>query len=282
MNHSGQPLPIPTVTPFIEPGVYASTHAALGRVPMATAANRRAIRQPTAGRIGTGTVIGDFAVIYAGVFIGADCQIGDHAVIREDTRIGARCVVGTKADIQYGCTIGDDVRILNEVQIAGGSTIGRGSFIGPGTQSANDSQVARHDLADYRDRGQVGITIGEFVFIGAGAILLPGITIGDRAIIAAGAVVTKDVPAGEKWSASGVRAFPMSSARAGLMGTDSVEAIMPLRRGPDGKLGACRPPPPHDHCVGCRARHECAEANQCRAMTPPTGWLARQLWRCFG
>lgn len=215
-RYAGVPLSIPVVTPFIEPGVYVSTHAALGRVPLATAANRRPVRQPTAGRIGSGTVIGDFAVVYAGTFIGADCCIGDHAVIREDNRIGARCVIGTMADIQYGCTIGDDVRILNEVQIAGGSIIGRGTFIGPGTQTANDSQVARHDLADYRDRGQAGITIGEFVFIGAGAILLPGITIGDRAIIAAGAVVTKDVPAGQKWSAPGVRAMPSAYWVGGL------------------------------------------------------------------
>lgn len=206
---SAESLSLPRVAPFLEPGVYISDRAALGRVPMPTLANRRPVRQPTAGRIGSGAVIGDFAVIYAGTFIGADCCIGDHAVIREDNRIGARCVIGTMADIQYGCTIGDDVRILNEVQIAGGSTIGRGSFIGPGVQTANDSQVARHDLADYQDRGQAGITIGEFVFIGAGAILLPGITIGDRAIIAAGAVVTRDVPAGGR--VAGVPARPIST-----------------------------------------------------------------------
>lgn len=202
--HAGRALPIPVVTPFIEPGVYASTHAALGRVPLATLANRRPVRQPTAGRIGSGTVIGDFAVVYAGTFIGRDCQIGDHAVIREDTRIGDRCVIGTKVDIQYGATIADDVRILNETQIAGGSIIGRGSFIGPGVQTANDPHVARHGLDDYRDRGQVGVTIGEYVFVGVGAILLPGVKIGDRAVIAGGAVVTKDVPAGASVKASGV------------------------------------------------------------------------------
>jgi maltose O-acetyltransferase len=34
------------------------------------------------------------------------------------------------------------------------------------------------------------------VFIGMGALILPGVTIGDNAIIGAGAVVTKDVSAG--------------------------------------------------------------------------------------
>ena len=40
------------------------------------------------------------------------------------------------------------------------------------------------------------IQIGHRVWIGGGAILLPGITVGDDAVIAAGSVVTKDVPAG--------------------------------------------------------------------------------------
>lgn len=40
------------------------------------------------------------------------------------------------------------------------------------------------------------ITIGNNVWIGGGAILLPGVTIGDNAVIAAGSVVGRDVPAG--------------------------------------------------------------------------------------
>ncbi len=38
------------------------------------------------------------------------------------------------------------------------------------------------------------INIGNNVWIGAGAIVLPGVTIGDNSIIGAGSVVTKDVP----------------------------------------------------------------------------------------
>jgi len=39
------------------------------------------------------------------------------------------------------------------------------------------------------------VTIGRNVWIGRGAVLLPGVTIGDHAVVAAGAIVTKDVPA---------------------------------------------------------------------------------------
>jgi maltose O-acetyltransferase len=39
------------------------------------------------------------------------------------------------------------------------------------------------------------ITIGNNVWIGGGAIILPGVTVGENSVIGAGAVVTKDVPA---------------------------------------------------------------------------------------
>ena len=38
------------------------------------------------------------------------------------------------------------------------------------------------------------IHIGKRVWIGSGAIILPGVNIGDNSVIAAGSVVTKDVP----------------------------------------------------------------------------------------
>lgn len=40
------------------------------------------------------------------------------------------------------------------------------------------------------------IVVGHGVWIGAGAVILPGVTIGEHAVVGAGAIVTKDVPAG--------------------------------------------------------------------------------------
>ncbi len=43
------------------------------------------------------------------------------------------------------------------------------------------------------------ITVGNNVFIGMNAVLMPGVTIGDNVVIGAGAVVTRDIPSGEVW-----------------------------------------------------------------------------------
>ena len=41
----------------------------------------------------------------------------------------------------------------------------------------------------------IPVHIGENVWIGANAVVLPGVTIGDNSVIGAGSVVTKDIPA---------------------------------------------------------------------------------------
>lgn len=178
-------------------GVKLKTGCVIGTSPLVTTANRRPLdRNWSCTRIGDRTAIQPFVCIYIDVHIGEDCCIGNHASIREGVRIGKRCVIGSHADIQYDVQIGDDVRVLNQAQIAGGTTIGDGSFIGPGVQTANDPYLYHEDLADYKYQGHVPPVIGKRVFIGVGAIILPGVNIGDGARVAAGSLVTHDVPAG--------------------------------------------------------------------------------------
>lgn len=40
------------------------------------------------------------------------------------------------------------------------------------------------------------VSIGDYVYIGSGSLIMPGVTIGDNVLIAAGSVVTKSVPSG--------------------------------------------------------------------------------------
>jgi maltose O-acetyltransferase len=88
--------------------------------------------------------------------------------------------------LNFNCVILDVVAV----------TIGDRTQIGPAVQI----YTADHprDLAGRRSGAEFGrpIHIGADVWIGGGAIILPGVTIGDGALIGAGAVVTRDVPAG--------------------------------------------------------------------------------------
>ncbi|MGN8000960.1 sugar O-acetyltransferase [Sphingomonas sp. 22176] len=88
--------------------------------------------------------------------------------------------------LNFGCIILDVVAVR----------IGAGALIGPGVQIL----TADHPR-DPATRGQMlecgrPVTIGRNVWIGGGALVLPGVAIGDDAIVGAGSVVTRDVPAG--------------------------------------------------------------------------------------
>jgi maltose O-acetyltransferase len=72
--------------------------------------------------------------------------------------------------------------------------IGDFTLFGPAVQI----YTAMHPLdAAERRRTEYGkpVAIGRDVWVGGGALILPGVTIGDEAVIGAGAVVTRDVPA---------------------------------------------------------------------------------------
>lgn len=73
----------------------------------------------------------------------------------------------------------------------GSISIGDGTMIGPNVIIATDN----HDMQNKMILVCKGVEIGEKVWIGAGARILPGVHIGDNAVVGAGAVVTKDVEA---------------------------------------------------------------------------------------
>ncbi len=88
--------------------------------------------------------------------------------------------------LNYGCVLLDVCPI----------TIGPNTQIGPGTQVLTaDHPRDPEPRAKGLEMGQP-ISIGANVWIGGGALLLPGVNVGDDAIIGAGAVVTRDVAAG--------------------------------------------------------------------------------------
>ena len=100
----------------------------------------------------------------------------------------------------------------------GGLTLGDNVLVGPGAICVTgDHDFKRVDL-EAVDQDYTGrpIVIGDNVWIGAGAKVLGGVTVGPRAVIAAGAVVTRDVAPGSV--VGGVPARPLA-AGAGSPGT---------------------------------------------------------------
>ena len=113
-------------------------------------------------------------------------------------RMGKDVAVNTPfwCDYGYNTTVGDYFFANHNCQILDGGkvTFGDHVFIAPNCTFT----TAEHALdAEQRNEGlevALPITVGNNVWIGAGAIVLGGVTIGDNAVIGAGSVVTKDIP----------------------------------------------------------------------------------------
>ena len=75
-------------------------------------------------------------------------------------------------------------------------TIGALALLGPNVQLLAADHPRDPELRRSGLESAAPVTVGENVWIGAGAILCPGVSVGDDSIIGAGAVVTRDVPAG--------------------------------------------------------------------------------------
>ncbi len=114
-------------------------------------------------------------------------SVGDGTVIRPffACDYGYNIRLGRNAFINFNCVFLDCAPI----------EIGDNLQMGPAVQI----YTAAHPLeADVRRSGLEyarPIRIGNDVWIGGGAIILPGVTIGDRSVIGAGSVVVRDVPA---------------------------------------------------------------------------------------
>lgn len=114
--------------------------------------------------------------LLAGVKIGSGSRLhmGTQFFYPAGVRIGRGTVIGQNAflDGRAKLTIGDHVDIASDVMIYN-----------------SEHNIHSEDFAPIHSP----VVIGDYVFIGPRAIILPGVKIGKGAIVAAGAVVTKDV-----------------------------------------------------------------------------------------
>ena len=124
--------------------------------------------------IGAGTKIWHFCHVMPGAVIGERCNLGQNVVVMSGTRMGANCRIQNNVSIYEGVELEDDV------------------FCGPSMVFTNVINPRSHVSRKHEYRRTL---VRRGATIGANATIICGVTLGEYSFVAAGAVVTKDVPA---------------------------------------------------------------------------------------
>ena len=136
------------------------------------------------------------AVIDDGCTIGKGTKIWHFSHIMSHCELGENCNIGQNCVISPQVVLGKNVKVQNNVSIYTGVTCDEDVFLGPSMVFTN---VVNPRSAVVR-RGQYTKTnVGKGASIGANATIVCGHDIGEFAFIGAGAVVTKNVPAYSLW-----------------------------------------------------------------------------------
>jgi UDP-2-acetamido-3-amino-2,3-dideoxy-glucuronate N-acetyltransferase len=138
------------------------------------------------------TLIHASAIIDQGATLGPGTRVWHFAHVCGGARIGAACSLGQNVFVGNDVLVGDRVKIQNNVSVYDAVTIEDDVFCGPSMVFTNvynpRAAVVRKD--QYRRT-----LVKRGATVGANATIVCGVTIGEYAFIAAGAVVNRDVKA---------------------------------------------------------------------------------------
>ncbi len=115
-------------------------------------------------------------------------EVGENCYVEPPLHANWGCNThfGKSVYANFGLTLVDDAHIY----------VGDYVMFGPHVTVATAGHPIAPELrADKVGQFNIPVRIGNNVWIGAHAVILPGITIGDNSVIGAGSVVTKDIPA---------------------------------------------------------------------------------------
>ena len=132
------------------------------------------------------------AIVDAGATIGDTTRVWHFVHVCGGARIGAGCSLGQNVFVGNDVVIGNNVKIQNNVSVYDAVTIEDDVFCGPSMVFTNvynpRSLIERKD--QYRNT-----LVKKGATLGANCTIVCGVTIGEYAFIGAGAVINKDVPA---------------------------------------------------------------------------------------
>ncbi len=132
------------------------------------------------------------AVIDEGCEIGAGTRIWHFSHIMQNCKIGQNCNLGQNVVVSPEVVLGRNVKVQNNVSIYTGVVCEDDVFLGPSMVFTN---IVNPRSAVNRRSQYERTIVGKGASIGANATIICGNTIGEYAFIGAGAVVTKSVPA---------------------------------------------------------------------------------------
>jgi UDP-2-acetamido-3-amino-2,3-dideoxy-glucuronate N-acetyltransferase len=124
--------------------------------------------------IGAGTKVWHFCHVLGGAVIGERCSLGQNVVVMNGTRIGTNVKIQNNVSVYEGVELEDDV------------------FCGPSMVFTNVMNPRSHVSRKNEYRRTL---VKRGASIGANATIVCGTTLGEYAFVGAGAVVAKDVPA---------------------------------------------------------------------------------------
>lgn len=130
------------------------------------------------------------AVIDSGSVIGNGTKIWHFSHIMTGCNIGENCNIGQNVVVSPGVTLGKNVKVQNNVSIYTGVICEDDVFLGPSMVFTN---VINPRSAVNRKSEYLKTFVKRSATIGANATIVCGITLGEFCFVGAGAVVTKDV-----------------------------------------------------------------------------------------
>ncbi len=148
--------------------------------------------RPRAAGVHPTARIHESAYVDEGAVVGEATRIWHFCHVLPGAVIGARCSLGQNVVVMNGTRIGDGVKIQNNVSVYEGVELEDDVFCGPSMVFTNVLNPRGHVSRKHEYRRTL---VRRGATIGANATIVCGATLGEFAFVGAGAVVTRDVPA---------------------------------------------------------------------------------------